>query len=65
MWVYRGVLRPARTLVRQAPLAQAAKRAAARHECALEKAAPLGVEQLLKVQLKLRAIVIVPCAHGL
>ena len=42
------------------------RRAAARHKRALEKTAALGVkfvEQLLAMKLKLRAIVIVACAH--
>src|SRR6516165_3410092 len=41
-------------------------RTAARQESALEEATPFGVElveQLLPMQFKLRAVVIVPCAH--
>jgi hypothetical protein len=39
----------------------------ARHECALEEAASFGVEiveELLAMQLELRTIVVVACAHG-
>src|SRR6476619_7319273 len=42
------------------------RRAASREECAFEKAAPFGieiVEQLLAVELELRAIAIITCTH--